>query len=352
MPKGDEGSGSAAFSAGSIGATKYAWTGETSWPGATKENSASRNLCSPGGSGTTASAGSAPAGTVTLRVFSSIVLPAQLRIVHFKSPANGRSHKLRSVATNWPLPSCSRRSATKVTSRRGEQSVSMRRSSNSKSPALRLLLQSMAKPVMRSGPCSLPSFSPPNQRQPSPGGAGVANSKTPSSPATGLASPMFRSKLIKCVAKLNRALCPDASPLKSQADLLGRARQRTVRHADPGPLALGKIEMPDLALSTGICASPRPDQPSPGSNFAATQLHTGTTGLPSTSRTSSISSAPSLRPLFSTSSAICDGGPWTMPSLAPPHWPLHSQHSNSISAHSPYGGSAVVFCSVWPVESV
>ncbi len=48
---------------------------------------------------------SAQAGTVTLRVFSSIVLPAQLRIVHFKSPTNGRSHRLPSVATNWSLPS-------------------------------------------------------------------------------------------------------------------------------------------------------------------------------------------------------------------------------------------------------
>ena len=36
--------------------------------------------------------------------------------------------------------------------------------------------------------------------------------------------------------------------LLPQTELLGLARQRTVRHTDPGPFSLGKIEMPDLAL--------------------------------------------------------------------------------------------------------
>ncbi len=269
MPKGDAGSGSAAFSAGSMGARKYAWTGGTSWPGVTKENSASRNLCVPGGSGTAASTGSAPAGTVTLRACSAIVLPAQLRIVHFKSPAKGRSHRLRSVATNRPWPSCSRRSATRVTSRRGEHSASMRRSSNSKSPALRLLSHSMAKPVIRSGPCSLPSFSPPNQCQPSPGGAGVANSKTPCSPATGRASPMFRSKVMKCVAKLNRAVCPDASPLKRRRICLGVPGSERSGSPIPAHWPLAKSKCQTLPCNWDF-ASPRLNQPSPGSNFAAT----------------------------------------------------------------------------------
>ena len=269
MPKGDEGSGSAAFSAGSMDAMKYAWTGGTSWPGVTKENSASRNLCSPRGSGTRASTGLAPAGTVSFRTFSAIVLPAQLRIVQFKSPANGRSHKLRSVATNPVLPSCSRRSATRVTSRRGEHSASMRRSSNSKAPALRLLLHSMAKPVMRNGPCSLPSFSPPNQRQASPGGACVANSNMPSSPATGLASPMFRSNVIKCVAKLNRALCPEASPLKRRRICLGLPGNDRSDIPIPAHWPLAKSKCQTLPCNWD-CASPRLNQPSRGSNSAAT----------------------------------------------------------------------------------
>ena len=40
-------------------------------------------------------------------------------------------------------------------------------------------------------------------------------------------------------------------------------------------------------------------------------------------------------PLFSARTEIAVGGPWMIPSFLPPQCPDHSQHSISISSHSP-----------------
>ena len=127
------------------------------------------------------------------------------------------------------------------------QDVLTRTSTNSSCGVSVCPLASTYRPRIRNGPCRFPSFSPPYQCQPSPGGAATTISCSPS-PAN---SPIVFSKVMKCVAITRRTGMSGRISTCPNPDFLRIAQQGHFARRDPnGRRAAREVQRPVSTAST------------------------------------------------------------------------------------------------------